>query len=835
MKRTHTFLLASLAVVLLGAAMLASCPGARAATLRRDRSFGKAGLVRPSLGPAYGQSAFVSVHPQPDGTILAGRVDSGETLERFHRFGPAGQTNVGPVPESSNPKPEAVEPDGEILRTAMSDSLELVDAAGNQDPGFGTQPFGDGRSSDSVGFQIEDIVTAADGHILIAGTRYHNVSSGAPPEPESVPEQVCVARLESSGRLDPSFGKGGVVQLHSELGFAGERLLGIAGRPGGGVVVIAGEALKPGLPAIDSASGSDLLGLTATGAVDPGYGEGGTVHLTAELTEFDSMPDGSLVVAGDQWSASPVVREVHGSDLFLGRFGDDGRPDPGFAGGAGTATVDFGGLDLLGALLVEADGDILLGGSSTPLTTNCAYFSGFCSETPVLARFTAAGLPASALGAGGRLELSALTSPDVGLEGRGVESLAARPGGGVLVGGGSGHFAFLAALAPGVGLDPSFGVGGIATETEPHKSRSGAGQVAITADGHILVAGATDAGLSGGVPEGAVFGLRAGGSLDPTYGAGGVARVPREASEMVASGNSAFVISRTEATVSRLDAAGALDLGFGVEGVAKPGLDVNLRALAALRGGGVLVGGTTNGGKARGEIERLSRDGSRDRVFGSDGVVRLPFGRRHRCGADAIAVQPDGRVLVAGYVQAVVDRKVVEEPAVMRLLADGRVDRSFGKGGLVAVPIGRKGFAGAIAVAPSGGIVVAGRSREGRRTTEFIARLSGRGRLVRSFGKHGVTVAPLPANGDGGEPRQVVLAGDRYLVVRSGPRGPIVAYRPDGRPEPRFAKGVLAPNSRDYGVPAVAVEGGRVLVVRALRKPETFQLQRFNLPARFAS
>ena len=341
--------------------------------------------------------------------------------------------------------------------------------------------------SDYVGFRIEDIVTAADGRILVAGTKYHNVLSGAPAEPEYVPEQLCVARLESSGRLDPGFGTRGVVALHSERGFAGERLVGIASRPGGGVVVIADEALKPGLPAIDSASGSDLLGLTATGSLDPGYGDGGTVHLAAELTGFGSMPDGSLVVAGNQWSASPVVREVHDSDLFLARFGDDGRPDPSFAGGAGMATVDFGGLDLLGALLIEADGDILLGGSSTSLTTNCAYFVGFCTQTPVLARFTAAGLPEAGLGPGGRLELSALTAPFVGLEGRGVRSLAARPGGGVLVGGGSGPFAFLAALAPSGGLDPVFGTAGIATESVPYKSRSGAGQIAIAADGGILV------------------------------------------------------------------------------------------------------------------------------------------------------------------------------------------------------------------------------------------------------------------------------------------------------------------------------------------------------------
>ncbi|HEX4752708.1 MAG TPA: hypothetical protein VH268_07410 [Solirubrobacterales bacterium] len=85
----------------------------------------------------------------------------------------------------------------------------------------------------------------------------------------------------------------------------------------------------------------------------------------------------------------------------------------------------------------------------------------------------------------------------------------------------------------------------------------------------------------------------------------------------------------------------------------------------------------------------------------------------------------------------------------MRLLADGRVDISFGDHDLVTRSIGKKGFAGAIAGAPSGKIVAAGRSRAGVRTTESIRQrirtpavalggdklLVARGRHIRS-GRH---------------------------------------------------------------------------------------------------
>ena len=123
----------------------------------------------------------------------------------------------------------------------------------------------------------------------------------------------------------------------------------------------------------------------------------------------------------------------------------------------------------------------------------------------MLARFSADGAPDPSFGTGGHAALGPLSEPYVGIEGRGVEALAPRPGGGLLVGGGSGPLAFLAALTPAGALDPSFGSGGIATESESHSSRAGAHSIAVDRAGRILVGGGTDAGLSAAMPEDAVF------------------------------------------------------------------------------------------------------------------------------------------------------------------------------------------------------------------------------------------------------------------------------------------------------------------------------------------
>jgi uncharacterized delta-60 repeat protein len=809
---------------------------ALAAGVSVDRTFGAGGVAVPALGPAYYESAFSSIAPQGDGSLLIGRRQSSEPTERFERFSAAGQPIAGPVPEAAVPHPEVTEPDGKVLRLANGEALERREPDGTPDPSFGTQVFGTGRASDNVGFAIEAIVVGPSGALLVAGTRFHSILSGAPPEPEQVVEQLCVARLDSSGRLDPSFGAGGVVHLHTDLGFGGEKLLGIAARPGGGVVVIDRDTERPPPDAPYAAPGSYLVGLNAAGALDPGYGDGGEVRLAAAIAKFAPLPGGALLVAGDLWSPTAGERNLHTSDFLLARYGDDGRPEPGFAAGAAAATADFGGIDVVNSLLVEAGGAILLGGASTPLTGNCAYFQDFCTETPVLARFSAAGIADPGFGTGGRLELGSLTAPYVGVEGEGVEALAARPGGGLLVGGGSGPLAFLAAMSPAGGLDPGFGTAGIATENEPHASRSGAHAIALDSAGRILVGGGNDAGLSSAAPEGAVFRLLADGALDPSFGGGGgFARVPGEASTLAVQGGSTLVLSDSGSTISRLTAAGALDPVFGREGTVEPRVSAALRSIAALRDGGLLAAGNKYGGNSRAEVLRLTASGARDRAFGAGGLATLGFGYRHRCGVEAIAVQPDGRVLVAGYVEVRHKHRQIERLAVMRLLANGAPDRGFGRGGLVERRLGSQSRATAVTVQANGRILVAGRSGKGAATREVLMKLTPAGEVDRDFGRGGITLSPAPVDPKnpgsvgGAAPQKILITATGYVVARTGPGRPLVGYRRDGSLEPRFGRGALAAESRQFGAPAVALRRRKLVVVRDVRKPESFQVQRLFL------
>ena len=81
-------------------------------------------------------------------------------------------------------------------------------------------------------------------------------------------------------------------------------------------------------------------------------------------------------------------------------------------------------------------------------------------------------------------------------------------------------------------------------------------------------------------------------------------------------------------------------------------------------------------------------------------------------------LQPDGRIVVAGYTQA-----VNSPTAVARVNGNGTPDLGFGTAGKVTVDFGAATFGNAVALQPNGRIVVAGQ-RTG--SNDFaVARLLG--------------------------------------------------------------------------------------------------------------
>jgi uncharacterized delta-60 repeat protein len=131
-----------------------------------------------------------------------------------------------------------------------------------------------------------------------------------------------------------------------------------------------------------------------------------------------------------------------------------------------------------------------------------------------------------------------------------------------------------------------------------------------------------------------------------------------------------------------------------------------VHAVAVQPDGKIVVAGTSpysgTGNFALSDVfvARFEANGTRDATFGQDGWTR--FRLADGVGSNrlrALALQPDGRIVVAGTAGG--------DVGVTRLLADGTLDPEFDGDGRVTTDLGDGDEAYALAIQPDGRVVVA--------------------------------------------------------------------------------------------------------------------------------
>jgi len=274
--------------------------------------------------------------------------------------------------------------------------------------------------------------------------------------------------------------------------------------------------------------------------------------------------------------------------------------------------------------------------------------------------------------------------------------------------------------APG-SLDPSFGTGGIVTTVIGSRG-SAAWGLALQADGKIIAAGVTQE--AGGPSEFALTRYNPDGSLDSSFGARGTVTTPvgagAEASAVALQPDGKIVVAgdasgdAEEFALARYNPDGSLDPSFGAGGIVTTAVGADnsyATAVAIQPDGKIIAAGATYVPEAGFQppddfaLTRYNSDGSLDSSFGSNGVVRTDFSATEDF-ANAIALQSNGKIIVAGRSEGLPTGSVF---ALARYNQDGSLDPSFGSNGKVAPAFG-SGYAdaNAVAVQPNGKIVVAG-------------------------------------------------------------------------------------------------------------------------------
>ncbi|HKJ49971.1 MAG TPA: delta-60 repeat domain-containing protein [Gammaproteobacteria bacterium] len=395
-------------------------------------------------------------------------------------------------------------------------------------------------------------------------------------------------------------------------------------------------------------------------------------------------------------------------------LGAPGDPDNSFGTNGFTVTdLPPSVADSGQAVAVQPDGMILVAG-----TNNSNKFA--------IARYTSSGSLDNGFGTNGS------TITDIPVSGM-VHDMVLQPDGKILVCGvgNGGEFTVVRYLANG-SLDTGFDSDGIATVAFP-TGASIAYSMALQGDGKILLAGEVDVG--GGVRQYALVRLDTAGNLDAAFDGDGrvmtdvgtgwdiaYAVAVRADGKIVAAGSTGSDIS-----LVRYNTDGSLDTGFGTNGktVTGPGaLDDYAYALAIQHDGKIVIAGNAVANVAdRGLlVARFDADGNVDSGFGTSGQVIYPVANLAREGANAIAIQPDGKIVVAGeYVSTQVPSNDLDI-AVIRFDSDGTLDTTFATAGVFTHDFGTiLDFSNAVAIQPDGKILAAGET-DG---DFFIVRLEG--------------------------------------------------------------------------------------------------------------
>ena len=337
----------------------------------------------------------------------------------------------------------------------------------------------------------------------------------------------------------------------------------------------------------------------------------------------------------------------------------------------------------------------------------------------------------------------------------------------------------VAFAAPG-DLDDSFGGDGV-VKVDFLDGDGGARALATQPDGRIVEVG------TGGTEGFYVTRRRANGKPDKTFSGDGlkvVAMPPGvQATDVAVTPDGKLVLlgwmfdSPRSAGVARLKPNGRLDKTFSGDGrrtfkITTDDHDAN--ALAVQKDGKIVIAVTTReGSDSRFTVARLKRGGGFDLKFDDDGFNTVAV-LGSAAEAQAIAIQPDGRIVAAGWAE-------VGGPADFALArfnkngsldtdSDGAPATHFNEGGTQLTHFDVSDRAHGVAIGPNRKIVAVGQTGD----LVAVARYLRTGSSDTSFsgdGKRTIDVGQAPDNGN-----SVVVQPDNKILITGETSGGHVPY-----------------------------------------------------------
>lgn len=283
----------------------------------------------------------------------------------------------------------------------------------------------------------------------------------------------------------------------------------------------------------------------------------------------------------------------------------------------------------------------------------------------------------------------------------------------------------------------------------------------------------------------------------------------------------------TTFSVSRLNADGSPDVGFGSSGIKKIDITTyfSTATCVAIQADGKIVaaGYAKNGfGTASMAAVRLNTDGSLDNSFDVDGIKTV--GIELGAFAYAIAIQADGKIVLGGYSKSV-SKVFVYDFAAVRLNTNGSLDNTFSGDGRATVAINGDDFCYAMKLTGSGDIVLAGSSKNGSANVFSVMELNSVGVLQPNFGNGGKRLISIGATYDvvkgiAIQPNGSILLGG-YSFNGTDYDAAIVKLTSKGKPDNSFdgdGKSVINLAGSDEVVNAIAMQDDGDIILAGRQK-----------------
>lgn len=656
-----------------------------------DSSYGKNGFS-VSVPFAYAHAAM-----QPDGKIVvAGRCLNNNSSENFYDFGVARFNTNGSLDNTFNGSGKittdygyddaanyiAIQSDGRVLIGGSTVSkggefsygvLLLYNQNGSLEK---TTIIGDFLAN-AIGIQ-------KDGKIVTAGYKSFINDDG------DYADSSALARYNADGSLDGTFCGDGIQSFNYEGNTS------INFQTDGKLIIT---------------SHNTITRFNKDGSLDNTFSGDGKQLTSFPIASLAIQTDGKLVAAGGT-----------NNDFSVARYNTNGSLDITFSGD-GKLTTAFSGTDFANSVVIQTDGKIVAVGN-TSAGTNSKF---------AVARYNINGTLDNTLSGDGTLTDQIHQQNTVYL------STAVQSDGKIVAGG---NGILVRYLSTGI-LDKTFSGDGIQTTGFTVAS------VAIQTDGKIVAAG-----------DSVLARYNSNGTLDNTFSADGKQKVGFRINSLVLQLNDKAVVGGSSLARYKID--GTLDFSFAGDGAIRTPLVCNDLAIQA--DGKVVAVGSLYGNFA---IARYYTNGYPDNTFGENGLKTNPVedyteGYSKVFYAQSVAIQSDGKIITAGY-SLINYREINSYFVLSRHNSDGSLDSSFAENGIQEIYFRNDGRASSVAIQSDGKILVAGYGWSGSNKNFALARLNNNGNPDNSFGSGGVQVTPV--SGADNEIQSIAIANNKLYTV----------------------------------------------------------------------